>query len=121
MYMDIKLFAKNEKELETQIQAVKIYSEDMGMRLSIEKCAIVIMKSRKRQMTEGTEQPNQEKKLELSEKRKFTNTWKYHKRTESNLKKGYFRRTRKRNYIAEIGSKGYIPGLSSSYDTQDHF
>ena len=29
MYMDdIKLFAKNEKELETLIQAVRIYSDD---------------------------------------------------------------------------------------------
>ena len=32
MYMDdIKQFAKNEKELETLKQAVKIYSEDIGM------------------------------------------------------------------------------------------
>ena len=32
MYMyDIKLFAKNEKESETQIQSVRIYREDIGM------------------------------------------------------------------------------------------
>ena len=32
MYMDdIKLFAKNEKELETLIQAVRIYSHDIGI------------------------------------------------------------------------------------------
>ena len=32
MYMDgIKLFAKNEKELKTLIQAVRIYSEDIRM------------------------------------------------------------------------------------------
>ena len=35
MYMnDIKLFAKNEKELETRIQTVKIYSQDIGMNLA---------------------------------------------------------------------------------------
>ena len=28
---DIKLFAKNEKELETLIHAVRIYSQDIGM------------------------------------------------------------------------------------------
>ena len=35
---DIKLFAKNEKELETLIKAVRIYSEDIGMEFDIEKC-----------------------------------------------------------------------------------
>ena len=61
MYMDdIKLFAKNEKELETQIQAVKVYSQGLGMEFGIEKCTMLIMRSRKQQM-EGLELPNQEK------------------------------------------------------------
>ena len=35
MYMDdIKLFAKNEKELETLIQTVRIYSQDMEWNLA---------------------------------------------------------------------------------------
>ena len=35
MYMDdIKLFAKNEKELENKIKSVKIYSRDIGMELA---------------------------------------------------------------------------------------
>ena len=38
MYMaDIKLFAKNEKELETLIRAVRIYSQDIAMEFGIEK------------------------------------------------------------------------------------
>ena len=38
MYMDdIKLFAKNEKELETLIHALRIYSQDIGMEFGIEK------------------------------------------------------------------------------------
>ena len=38
MYMDdIKLFAKNEKELETLIHAVRIYSQDRGMEFDIQK------------------------------------------------------------------------------------
>ena len=37
MYVDdIKLFVKNEKELETLIQTIRIYSEDIGMEFSIE-------------------------------------------------------------------------------------
>ena len=59
-YMDdIKLSAKNEKELETLIQTIRIYSQDIGMEFSIEKCAMLVMKSGKRHMTEGVEQPNQ--------------------------------------------------------------
>ena len=34
---DIKLFAKNEKELETLIQEVRIYSEDIAMKFGREK------------------------------------------------------------------------------------
>ena len=33
----IKLFAKNEKELETLIHAVRIYSQDIGIEFGIEK------------------------------------------------------------------------------------
>ena len=62
MYMDdINLFAKNEKELETLMHAVRIYSQDMGMEFGIEKCAMRVMKSGKRHMSDGMELPNQEK------------------------------------------------------------
>ena len=44
---DIKLFAKKEKELDTVLQAVRIYSQDIGMEFGIEKCAMLIMKSGK--------------------------------------------------------------------------
>ena len=45
MYMeDIKLFAKNEKELETLIHAIRIYSQDIGMEFGREKCAMIVMK-----------------------------------------------------------------------------
>ena len=36
---EIKLFAINEKELETQIQTERIYSQDIGMKFGIEKFA----------------------------------------------------------------------------------
>ena len=63
MYMDsIKLFAKkNEKELETLIHVVRIYSQDIGMEFGIEKCAMHVIKSGKRHLTEGIELPNQGK------------------------------------------------------------
>ena len=48
MYLnDIKLFAKNEKEPKTLIQAVRIYSQDIGMEFGREKCVMLIMGKRK--------------------------------------------------------------------------
>ena len=58
---DIKLFAKNEKELETLIHTVRIYSQDIGMEFGIEKLAKLVMKSGKRYLTDGMELPNQDK------------------------------------------------------------
>ena len=52
---DIKLFAKNEKELETLRHVVRIYSLDIGMEFGIEKCAMLVIKTGKRHTTEGME------------------------------------------------------------------
>ena len=55
MFMDdIKQFARNEKELETLIQSIRIYSQDTGIEFDIKKCAMLVMVSGKRQMAEGT-------------------------------------------------------------------
>ena len=56
---DIKLFAKNEKELETLIQTVRIYSPDIKMEFGIEKCTMLVFKGCKRYITERVELPNQ--------------------------------------------------------------
>ena len=60
MYIDdVKLFAKNGKELETLIPTVRIYSQDIGMEFGIEKCVMLVIKSGKRHITEEVELPNQ--------------------------------------------------------------
>ena len=70
MYMDdIKVFAKNEKELETLIHAVRIYSQDIGMEFGIEKCAVLVMKNGKQHLTD-----RMKTRVEHSEKTKPTNT-----------------------------------------------
>ena len=119
MYMDdIELFAKNEKELETLIHAVRIYSLNIGMEFSIEKCAMIVMKSGKRYLTGGMELPNQDKIRKLGEKE----TYKYLSVLEADtikqvemkkIKKEYLRRNRKlleTKLVAETLSKEYIPG-----------
>ena len=72
MYMDdIKLFTKKEKELETLIQTVRIYSHDIGMEFGIEKYDMFVMKSGKRHMTEGFKLPNQVVIRTLGEKETY--------------------------------------------------
>ena len=58
---DVKLFAKNERKLETLLLTGRIFSQDIGIEFGIEKCAILEMKNGKRHMTEGTAILNQEK------------------------------------------------------------
>ena len=65
---DVKLFAKNKKELETLINAVRIYNQDLGMEFGMEKCAMLGMKSGKRHLTDAMELPNQDKIRTLGEK-----------------------------------------------------
>ena len=72
MYMDdIKVFTKNEKELKTLIQAVRIYRQDIRMEFGIENCAILRIKNGKRRMTEGKDQLNKEKIRMLGEKETY--------------------------------------------------
>ena len=99
MYLnDIKLFAKNKKELRTLVQTVRIYSQFIGMEFGIGKCAILIIRYEIRHMMEGIELLNQGKIRTLEEKE----TYKYLgilkvdtiKEVEK-IKKEYFGRTRK--------------------------
>ena len=72
MYMDdIKLFVKNEKVLETLIYAVRIYSQNPGIEFGIEKCAMQVMKSGKRHLTDGMELLKQDKIRTLGEKETY--------------------------------------------------
>ena len=98
---DIKLFAENEKQLETLIRAVRIYNQDIGMKFGIEIYAMLVMKSDTRNMTDGIELPNQDKMRTLEK----NETYKYLGILEADtikqvemkdkIQKEYIRRTRK--------------------------
>ena len=54
IYMDdIKLFAKNEQELENLIHTVRIYSRAIEIEFGIEKCAMLVMKNGNRHLMDG--------------------------------------------------------------------
>ena len=45
---DLKLYAKTEEELESLVQTVRVFSEDIGIKFSIEKCSMLVMKRGKK-------------------------------------------------------------------------
>ena len=72
MYMDdIKLFVKNEKELETLIHTVRIYRQDIGMEFGIGKYTMLVMKGGKWHLTDRIELPNQDEIRTLGEKETY--------------------------------------------------
>ena len=119
MYMEnIKIFAKNEKELETIIHTVRIYSQDIGMEFGKEKCASLKMKNGKRHMTDGMELPNHDKIRKPGE----NETYKYlrilevdttkQEEMKEKIKKEYFRRTKKL-LETKLYSKNFIKGINT--------
>ena len=119
MYMDdIKLFAKNEKKLETLIHAVRIYSQKIEMEFGIEKCAMLVMKSGKWHMPDGMELPNQDNIRTLGE----NETYKYMGILEADtiekvemknkIQKEYLERTRKL-LKTKLSRRNFIKGINT--------
>ena len=99
---DIKLFVKKEKGLEILKLTIRIYSQGIGMEFGIEKYAMLIMRSRKRQITEGIELPNKEKSEHLEKRKNYkysrimeVDTIKQVEAKEKKSNKEYLRQMRK--------------------------
>ena len=115
---DIKLFTKMKKKMETLMDEVRIYSQDIGMEFGIKKCTMLVMKSCKRHLNDRMELPNQEKIRKLGEMK----TYKYmdifeaddSKRVEMKNKKQkeYLRRNRKR-LETKVSCRNLIEGINT--------
>ena len=55
---DLKLHARNEKSLESLLQTVRVFSNDIGMEFGVEKCAVLTMKKGKMANSDGIALPN---------------------------------------------------------------
>ena len=64
---DLKLYASNEKLLESLIQTVRVFSNDIGMEFGVEKCAVLTMKKGKMINSDGIALPNKTKMKEMKE------------------------------------------------------
>ena len=119
MYMDdINLFAKNEKELETLIHTVRIYSQDIGMEFGIDKCAMLVIKSGKQHMTDGMELPNHEKIRTLGDNENYKYLGNLEADTikqvqmKDKIRKEYLRRRRKL-HETKHSSRKLIKGINT--------
>ena len=55
---DLKLYSKSERVLDSLIQTVGVFNEDIGMQFGIDKCATLVMKKGKI-VKSDTELPNE--------------------------------------------------------------
>ena len=55
---DLKLYSQSEKGLDSLVQTVRVFSEDIGMEFGIEKCAMLVMEKGKIVKSVDTELPD---------------------------------------------------------------
>ena len=97
---DLKLYSRSEKGLDSLVQTVRVFSEDVGMEFGIERCAMLVMEKGKIVKSVGIELPNGEviKTLQESENYKYSEILEAHKFLEEKMKlnvsKEYIRRLR---------------------------
>ena len=98
---DLKLYSRSEKGLDSLVQTVCVFSEDVGMEFGIEKCAMLVMKKGKIVKSVGIELPNGKviKSLQEGECCKYLGILEADKVLEEimelNILKKYIRRLRK--------------------------
>ena len=64
---DLKLYGKNENELDTLINIVKEYSDDIGMRFELDKCGVLVIENGVKKKSEGIVLPDGDKIKEIDE------------------------------------------------------
>ena len=64
---NLKLFAKNKKQIDSLVQTVYIFSEDIGMQFGIKKCGVLIMERGKVIRTDGIRLSNGQDMKDIDE------------------------------------------------------
>ena len=98
---DLNLYGRSEKGLDSLIQAVRLFREDIGMEVGIEKCAMLVMEKGKIVKSVGIKKPNGKviKSSQEGENYKYLEILEADKVLEEKMKlnvsKEYIRRSRK--------------------------
>ena len=64
---DLKLYRKNEKELDSLIQTVRVFNQDIRMEFGIDKCATIVLKRRNLVKSGGIKLPDGKEMKSLNE------------------------------------------------------
>ena len=98
---DLKLYNRSEKGLDSLVQTVHVFNEDIGMEFGIEKCAVLVMVKGKIVKSIGIELPDGKviKSLQEGESYKYLGILEADKflgeKMKLNVSKEYIRRLRK--------------------------
>ena len=70
---DLKLYSRNEKEFDSLVQAIHIFSKDIGIEFGIKKCAVLVIEKGKIVKSVGIELPDDKiiKSLQEGESYKY--------------------------------------------------
>ena len=115
---DLKLFGKNEKEIETLMNTVRIFSNDIRMEFGISKCGVLMIKRGKLSKCKGIEIPTGEviKEIDAETGYKYLGVSEADnikdKEMKTNLKREYLRRIRT-ILKSKLNSKNVLSAINS--------
>ena len=114
---DLKLYGKNEDQIDSLIQTVHTFSEDIGMEFGIKKCGVLVLQKGKVKQMHGIELPNGEVMKKIDEEGyKYLGIVEYDKIKESEMrskfKKEYLRRIRL-VLKSKLNGKNKIAGINT--------
>ena len=64
---DLKLYGKNKSELESLVQTVRIFTQNVRNKFGLKKCATIIMKRGKRKEGDGVALLDGEERMDLGQ------------------------------------------------------
>ena len=113
----LKLYAKSERELDSLIQTVRIFSDDVGMVFGLDKCAMLVLKRRKMIRTEGIELPDRKRMREVNlAEYKYLGVLQLdsiiNREMKEKVKSEYIRRVKKL-LISQLNGGNVIAGMSA--------
>ena len=93
---DLKLYSRTEKELNSLVETVRIFSKDINMEFGIQKCALLVLKRGKSVKTEGIQLQDNSfiRSLEYDENYKYLGVLQANEVNGSEMKKLWVRNTK---------------------------
>ena len=110
MVQKIMVFTKNKKELETLLQTIRIYSQDIGKEFGIEKSVMLIMKKRRKEKDRTSKSEkcqNTKGKRKLQVPRNIGSGYYHTNRDESKSKKRVLQKNKKTSWNQTLQQKNH--------------